>query len=71
MFLQLLLTSIFNPSLLNFSRTLLKNSELQFIPSLLKEKQFNDAVEGLTIFVENYGYYGIFHLGGHLRIKNV
>ena len=52
MFLQLLLTSIFNPTLLNFSRTLLKNSELQFIPSLLKEKQFNDTVEGLTIFVE-------------------
>ena len=52
MFLQLFLTSIINPTLLNFSRTLLKNSELQFIPSLLKEKQFNDAVEGLTIFVE-------------------
>ena len=52
MFLQLLLTNIFNPTLLNFSRTLLKNSQLQFIPSLLKEKQFNDAVEGLTIFIE-------------------
>jgi len=52
MFLQLLLTSVINPTLLNFSRTLLKNSELQFIPSLLKEKQFNDTVEGLTIFVE-------------------
>ena len=51
MFLQLLLTSVINPTLLNFSRTLLKNSELQFIPSLLKEKQFNDAVESLTIFV--------------------
>ena len=52
MFLQLLLTSAFNPTLLNFSRTLLKNSEVQFIPSLLKAGQFNDAVEGLTIFVE-------------------
>ena len=31
---------------------LLKNSELQFIPSLLKERQFNDTVEGLTIFVD-------------------
>ena len=30
---------------------MLKNSELQFVPSLLKEKQFNDTVEGLTIFV--------------------
>ena len=52
MLLQLLLTNIFNPTLLNFSRTLLKNSQLQFIPSLLKEKQFNDAVENLTIFIE-------------------
>ena len=52
MLLQLLLANIFNPALLNFSRALLKNSQLQFIPSLLKEKQFNDAVEGLTIFIE-------------------
>jgi lipopolysaccharide export system permease protein len=52
--------------LLNLSRTLLKNSELQFIPSLLKEKQFNDAVDGLTIFVdtkdENQIYKNIFIL---------
>jgi lipopolysaccharide export system permease protein len=52
MFLQLVLTSIVNPTLLNLSRSILKNSELQFIPSLLKEKQFNDTVEGLTIFVD-------------------
>ena len=36
MFTQLLLTSAINPTLLNFSRSLLKNSELQFVPSLLK-----------------------------------
>jgi len=52
MLLQLVLTSTLNPTLLNFSRSILKNSELQFIPSLLKEKQFNDTVESLTIFVE-------------------
>ena len=56
MLLQLLLTNIFNPTLLNFSRTLLKNSQLQFIPSLLKEKQFNDAVDGLTIFIKIFLY---------------
>ena len=64
MLLQLLLTNILNPTLLNFSRTLLKNSQLQFIPSLLKEKQFNDAVRGLTIFIEkkdeNHIYKNIF-----------
>ena len=52
MFIQLVMATIINPKTLNVSRILLKNSELQFIPSLLKEKQFNDAVEGLTIFVE-------------------
>ena len=51
MFLQLLMTSVVTPEILNISRTLLKNSKLQFVPSLLKEKQFNDTVEGLTIFV--------------------
>ena len=52
MLVQLLMASIINPQTLNISRSLLKNSELQFIPSLLKERQFNDAVKGLTIFVE-------------------
>ena len=64
MFLQLLLTTIFNPTLLNLSRSILKNSQLEFIPSLLKEKKFNDTVEGLTIFVdkknENNIYENIF-----------
>ena len=64
MFLQLIATTIFNPTLLNFSRSLLKNSELKFISSMFKEKQFNDTVEGLTIFVdkknENNIYTNIF-----------
>ena len=50
---QLFMATIINPKTLNFSRSLLKNSELQFIPSLLKVRQFNDTVKGLTIFVEN------------------
>ena len=52
MLLQLFLTSLVNPTMLKFSRDILKNSELQFVPTLMKEKQFNDSVEGLTIFVE-------------------
>ena len=52
MLVQLLFTTAINPNLLYSSRMLLKNSELQFIPSLLKERQFNDTVEGLTIFVD-------------------
>jgi len=53
MLLQLLLTMALNPNLLNLSRTLLKDSKLQFVSSMFKEKTFNDTVEGLTIFIEN------------------
>ena len=53
MFVQLLMATTINPKTLNISRTLLKNSELQFVPALLKVKQFNDTLKGLTIFVEN------------------
>ena len=64
MLLQLLLTSIINPTLLNSSRALLKDSQLQFIPSLLKEKIFNDTISNLTIFVnekdDNQIYKNIF-----------
>ena len=52
MFLQHVMASIINPETLNFSRSLLKNSELQFVTTLLKEKKFNDAVKGLTVFVD-------------------
>jgi lipopolysaccharide export system permease protein len=52
MFFQLIFTVFINPSLLNISRTIIKNSELQFVSSLLKEKEFNDTVDSLIIFVE-------------------
>tara|TARA_Y100000590_G_scaffold468311_1_gene650616 strand:+ start:1157 stop:2281 length:1125 start_codon:yes stop_codon:yes gene_type:complete len=49
--IQILMSSFVTPETLNYSRSLLKDSRLQFVPSLLKEKQFNDTVEQLTIFV--------------------
>ena len=52
MFMHLLMSTVINPKILNFSRTILKNSELQFVSSLLKEKEFNDSVKGLTVFVD-------------------
>ena len=52
MFIQLLMANFINPESLNVSRSLIKNSQLQFVPSLLKERQFNDTVKGLTIFVD-------------------
>ena len=52
MVLQLFLTSLINPTMLNFSRSVIKNSELQFVPTLMKEKQFNDTVDDLTVFID-------------------
>ena len=52
MLIQLFLTSAINPTMLNFSRSIIKNSQLQFVPTLMKEKQFNDTVDGITIFLE-------------------
>ena len=61
MLLQFLMASIITPETLNVSRSLLKNSELQFVPSLLKEKEFNDTVEGLTIFVDKKNIDGTYN----------
>ena len=52
MLLQLIMANLINPESLNFSRKIIKNSQLDFVPSLLKERQFNDTVKGLTIFVD-------------------
>jgi len=50
--LQLFLATLINPSVLNYSRSLIKSSSLDFISSMVKTNQFNDTVPGLTIFVE-------------------
>ena len=50
--LQLFLASIINPNVLNFSRSLIKSSNLDFISSMVKTNQFNDTVPGLTVFVD-------------------
>ncbi len=60
MLLQIIMTTFITPKTLNHSRTLLKNSKLQFVPSLLKEKQFNDTVKGLTIFVDKKNVDGVY-----------
>ena len=50
--IQIILASIVNPEILNHSRTLIRSSNLDFISSIIKTNQFNDTVEGLTIYVE-------------------
>ena len=50
--IQIILASIVTPEILNHSRTLIRSSNLDFISSIIKTNQFNDTVEGLTIYVE-------------------
>ena len=38
--------------MLNHSRSLKKSSDINFVSGTIKTNQFNDTVEGLTIFVE-------------------
>ena len=51
-FIQITLASFVNPEVLNYSRSLIRSSNLDFISSMIKTNQFNDTVEGLTIYVE-------------------
>ena len=50
--LQLLFASLINPQFLNLSRSLIKSSNLDYVSTMIKSKQFNDTIEGLTIYVE-------------------
>ncbi len=50
--IQIVLASMINPEVLNHSRSLIRSSNLDFISSMIKTNQFNDTVEGLTIYVE-------------------
>ena len=49
---QLFLSLTVNPTSLNFARSILKSSSISLLPSLVKEKKFNDTVKDLTVFVE-------------------
>jgi len=49
---QVFLTSVISPSLQSQARTFLKESNMDFFPSLLQEKKFIDTVDNLTIFIE-------------------
>ena len=49
--LQLLFTYIIVPATQEKARSLFKNSDIDFLPSILKSKFFNDTIEHVTIFV--------------------
>ena len=52
LFLQLLMTSIIVPFTQDKARSYIRNSNIDYFPSLVKEKMFIDTVTNLTIFVE-------------------
>jgi len=49
---QLFLTSILSPALQSQARLQLKDSNMDFFPSLMQEKKFIDTVDKLTIFID-------------------
>jgi lipopolysaccharide export system permease protein len=49
---QLFLSLVVSHSSLNLARSILKSSSISLLPSLVKEKKFNDTVKDLTVFVE-------------------
>ena len=51
MFVQILIGSILSPSSQLKAREFLKNSNMDFLPNLIKQGKFIDTVSGLTIFI--------------------
>ena len=51
MFLQILIGSVISPSSQLKAREFLKNSNMDFLPNLIKQGKFIDTVSGLTIFI--------------------
>ncbi len=56
--LQLILSILIVPYTQNLSRTYLKNSNVDFLPTLISEKKFINIFKNLTIFVEKYNKSG-------------
>ena len=56
---QILLTSFIVPSSQGLSRSLIKQSDIDFLDSFVKPKRFNDTINGLTIYTEEKDKNGI------------
>jgi len=50
---QILLTSLVVPNTLKYSRTIMKNSNINLFEGFIKPNKFNDTVKGLTIYSES------------------
>lgn len=61
---QIIFLTFISPQSLNSARTFIKDSNVSLVPSLLKEREFNDTIKGFTVFIdkvnENREYENIF-----------
>ena len=60
-FIQVLLSAFLTPMSQNKARSYIKNSNIDYFPSLLKEKKFIDTVDKLTIFIDKKNNDGSFN----------
>jgi lipopolysaccharide export system permease protein len=56
--LQLILSILIVPYTQNLGRTYLKNSNIDFLPTLISEKKFINVFKNLTFFIEKYNQNG-------------
>ncbi len=52
-FIQTIITAVLGPHMQNKAREYIKDSTMDFFPSLFQEKKFIDTVDKLTIFIES------------------
>ena len=52
-FIQIIITAVLGPHMQNKAREYIKDSTMDFFPSLFQEKKFIDTVDKLTIFIES------------------
>jgi len=59
--LQIILSLIINPFTLNMSRSLLSETEVKEITSMLKSNDFNDSFKGVTFYIDKKNSNGELH----------
>jgi len=59
--LQIFLTTLVVPSSMDKARSYIRNSNIDYLPSLVKERKFIDTVSNLTIFVDSKDENGNFN----------
>ena len=57
---QVFLGSYLSPKGQNEARSFIRNSNMDFFPSIVREGKFVDAIDGLTVFIEKKNDFGIY-----------